>query len=158
MCKDVRMVWVVDSSSWISLARSGLLSLVERLPLDMALLDLVHDEVVGEGVRTGHADAELLEAVLGSWTRVPAPGGRDTVDAAVLAAAQQAGGLVCNDLALGRRARSLAIPWLRTADLMVLAVRTAVINAGEGAEAIDALEAAGRISQELAGSYRGELR
>jgi hypothetical protein len=151
------MAWVVDSSTWISLARSGLLGLARRLPIELVLLDVIHREVVIEGRAAGHADAEVIAAVLESWPITGTPPGRATVDEAVLVAAGGAAGLVANDLALGRRAKALAIPWLRTADLVVLAVRSSVMDTAEGHQSIEALEAAGRISAELAGTYRREL-
>lgn len=150
--------WVVDSSTWISLARSGQLSLAGRLPIELLLLDVIRREVVAQGRAAGHADAEIIEAALELWPVTDAPPGSATVDAAVLAAARRAEGLISNDLALGRRARSLAVPWLRTADLVVLAVRSSVLQAAEGRRSIDALEAAGRISPELGEAYRRELR
>jgi len=42
----------------------------------------------------------------------------------VLAAALGVGTLVSNDLVLGRRAANLGVRWLRTADLLILCVKT----------------------------------
>lgn len=63
-----------------------------------------------------------------------------------------------NDLALGRRARSLGVAWLRTADLVILAVRTGSISSAEGAASMGALRDARRISVVLAEEYLEELR
>jgi len=71
----------------------------------------------------------------------------------VVTAAREVGTLVANDLALGRRARNLGVRWLRTADLVVLGVRTSVISDGEARDAIVALRDAGRLTPELAGEY-----
>ena len=152
------MPWVVYISTWISLARSGLLSHVGQLPIELQIVDAVHREVVAQGRASGHADAEILGAAMEGLPVRSLPGDPGSVDAAVLAAAAAAEGLISNDAALGRRALNLAIPWLRTADLVVLAVRASAIDADDGERAIDALEASGRISQVLAGAYRRELR
>lgn len=148
---------MIDSSTWISLARSGLLPLVERMDVDPVLLDVVRDECVHGGLAGGHADAAALETVMDRFdaeeTRQPV----DDVDAVVLTAARGLGTLVTNDLALGRRARSLGLAWLRTADLVVWGVCTGRITTVEGRRAVDALRAAGRITTELADDYLGSL-
>lgn len=153
----MQMRAVIDSSSWISLARSGLLPLVERLDVDPVLLDVVRDECVRRGLAGGHADAAALETVLSRFdaqeTRQPVP----DVDTAVLTAARRLGVLVTNDLALGRRARNLGVSWLRTADLVVWGVRIEKLTTVEGRRAVDALRAAGRITTELAADYLEDL-
>ncbi len=81
-----------------------------------------------------------------------------TADAAVLQSAKDIGVLVTNDLALGRRARNLGVAWLRTADLVILAVRVGGISRAEGVAAVAALRDARRITAELAEDYLEELR
>src|SRR5437879_4707947 len=54
---------VVDSSSWISLARAGLLNLLPAMPVEAVLLDVVHDEIVAQGARRGHPEAPALSAL-----------------------------------------------------------------------------------------------
>lgn len=64
---------------------------------------------------------------------------------------------MANDLALGRRARSFGVRWLRTADLVVHAARTKPLTRGRAAQVIDAMESAGRMGSELAAEYRQEI-
>ncbi len=158
MCYRVRVLAVVDSSTWISLARAGLLDLVGRLPVEPVILDVVFDEAVDRGLQSGRPDATAIAASLHGRPITPSPTGAASVDAAVLLAARAVGALVANDLALGRRARNLGVLWLRTADLVVLAVRTSAMAAGEGRDALSALEASGRLAADLADAYRDELR
>ncbi len=47
--------------------------------------------------------------------------------------------------------------WLRTADLVVLAARTWVIDAGEARDSIIALREAQRLTPQLAAEYLEEL-
>lgn len=154
---DVQMRAVVDSSTWISLARSGLLPVLGQVDLEPVVPDVVHDECIRAGLAGGYADAAVIESVYERLDVMATPAGSDSADAAVLHAARDVGVLVTNDLALGRRARSLGLIWLRTADLVVLAVRTAAMSAVAGRRAIQALRAAGRLSEELAGAYVEEL-
>jgi len=141
-----------DSSSLISLARSGLLQLLRRPLLKPIILDVVEEESVGAGLARGHPDAAAIEeAIVGCERR--AGDRKVSADAAVLTAAREVGTLVANDLALGRRARNLGVRWLRTADLVVLGVRTSVISDGEARDAIVALRDAGRLTPELAVEY-----
>jgi predicted nucleic acid-binding protein len=145
-----------DSSSLISLARSGLLQLLSRVPVEAVILDVVAEESVDAGLAGGHADAAAIEEAIAGFPR--RRGDRDvSADAAVLSTARGVGTLVANDLALGRRARNLGVRWLRTADLVVLAYRTSAIPADEGRAAIAALRDAGRLSPELASEYLQEL-
>lgn len=148
---------VVDSSTWISGARAGLLPLVDHCALEVITLDVVHAEVVTAGVAGGYADATAVEAALAGRPVTKAPAAA-TPDAAVLQAASEPGLLVTNDLALGRRARNMGIAWLRTADLVIFAVRTGAISAGEGSAAVTALRDAGRMTAGLAEDYLEELR
>src|SRR4051794_25042452 len=95
-----------DSSSLISLARSGLLQLLSRVPVEAVILDVVAEESVDAGLAGGHADAAAIEEAIAGFTRRRAD--REvSADAAVLAAAREVGTLIANDLALGRRARNL---------------------------------------------------
>ncbi len=148
---------VVDSSTWISCARAGLLSLVDHCAFDVIILDVVHAEAVTAGVAGGYADATAVEAALAGRLVTVAPAAA-TPDAAVLQAASEADVLVTNDLALGRRARNMGIAWLRTADLVIFAVRTGGISAREGTAGLAALRDAGRITAGLAEDYLEELR
>jgi rRNA-processing protein FCF1 len=148
---------VVDTSSLISCARAGLLPLLDRSGLEVVTLDVVRAEAVDAGLAAGYADAAVLATALEGRTvtaSAPAP----TADAAVLQAAREVGLLVTNDLALGRRARNLGVAWLRTADLVILAVRTGAISRAEGAASIGALRDARRISAVLSEEYVEELR
>ena len=79
-------------------------------------------------------------------------------DTRVLDGALGIGVLIANDLALGRRARSLGVTWVRTADLILLSVKKGSMSAAHGVEGLHALEASGRIASELADSYREQLR
>ncbi|MCA1839873.1 MAG: hypothetical protein ABR507_11395 [Actinomycetota bacterium] len=147
---------VIDSSSLISLARSGLLPLLARLPIKPVILDVVEREAVEEGLTRGHADAAAIESAISSFTRVATPQ-EASADSEVLNAAVASGTLVANDLALGRRAHNLGVKWLRTADLIVLLVETRAMTSREAREAISALVAAGRLSEELSAEYLKEL-
>ena len=80
------------------------------------------------------------------------------VDTRVLEAAQGVGVLIANDLALGRRARSLGVSWIRTADVVLLAVRSGSISPAEGIDGLTVLEATGRVTRELAEAYRDQLQ
>ena len=149
---------VIDSSSWISLARAGLLDLLRAVPVEPVLLDVVHSEIVDEGRRGGHPDAAALTAAV-AGVRVTTTTGRErAVDARVLGAAQDIGVLIANDLALGRRARSLGVAWIRSADVILLAVRSGSVSSREGLDGLRALEDTGRITSELAEAYREQLQ
>lgn len=148
---------VVDSSTWISLARSGLLPVLGRVDLEPVVLDVVHDECIHAGMSGGHADAAVIQTAFEQLDVVATPAGSDNADAAVLHAARDVGALVTNDLALGRRARSLGLTWLRTADLIVWSARTAGTSPVAGRRAIEAMRAAGRLSEALAQDYLEEL-
>lgn len=147
---------VIDSSSLISLSRSGLLSLLARLPVEPVIARAVEKEAVEQGLAGGHADAAAIRSAIASLPRVEMKEGA-TVDAVVLDAAMASGALVANDLALGRRANNLGIQWLRTADLVLLLVETKEMKTREAREAISALVAAQRLSEELAAEYLEEL-
>ena len=148
---------VIDSSSWISLARAGLLHVLRGVAVEPVLLDVVHAEIVGEGRRGGHAEAAALTAAVAA-VPIKATARRDPADSRVLTAAQEIGVLIANDLALGRRARSLGVAWIRTADLIILAVQNGSMSSTEGVEGLRALEASGRITSELADAYREQLQ
>lgn len=146
-----------DSSTLISLARSGLLPLLDRLQVDIVLLDVVWDEVVVAGQAGQYADAVAIAAVLERYARRSAPSAH-TVDDAVLLAAAEDGTLVCNDLTLGRRARNLGTRWLRTADLIVLLHRSGEASRIEATAGIEALIGAGRVTAELGIEYLEALQ
>jgi rRNA-processing protein FCF1 len=143
---------VLDSSTVISLARAGLLSLLARIPFDIVVLDVVWDEVVVAGRARQRADATAVEAALGSRPRVEAPEA-GSVDEAVLLAAVSDGALACNDLTLGRRARNIGVRWIRTADLLVLLVRSGEMTITEAEGGLEALMHAGRISEAFRDEY-----
>jgi rRNA-processing protein FCF1 len=147
---------VLDSSSLISMARAGILPMLSMTPIEPVILDVVVDEVVTRGLAAGYADAAAIEAYFSGLSVRPA-GQVRSVDTAVLEASQKAGVLVANDLALGRRARNAGVRWLRTADVVLLAVRAGGMAAAEGASAISALLSAGRLTDDLAASYREDL-
>jgi rRNA-processing protein FCF1 len=149
---------VIDSSSWISLARAGLLDILRAVPVEPVLLDVVHAEIVNEGRRGGYADAAALTAAVTVIPVTTTKGRGSPADARVLDIAQDVGVLIANDLALGRRARSVGILWIRTADLIVLAVRSGSMSSADGTDGLRALEETGRISRELADEYREQLQ
>ncbi len=149
---------VIDSSSWISLARAGLLNLLQAVPVEPVLLDVVHSEIVEEGRRGGHPDAAALTTAVASVPVMTTKAQHGPVDARVLEAAQDVGVLIANDLALGRRARSLGVSWIRTAGVILLAVRSGSISTAEGIDGLTSLEATGRVTRELADAYRDQLR
>jgi hypothetical protein len=143
---------VVDSSSLISLARSGLLHLLDRSLEQLQLLDVVWDEAVTAGKAGQYADAFALETSLGTRSQHssgPAP----TVDQAVLQAAAADGTLLANDLTLGRRARNLGARWLRTADFIVLLRHTGACTLEEARSSVESLWSAGRITESLRNDY-----
>lgn len=153
---------VVDSSTLISLAWAGQLELLGRVPLTLVVPDEVHHEAVVEGVARGYPDAAAIEQAIKviheSVSGVPAWAAEmDTVDHAVLEAGRVHGALLTNDLALGRRAANLGVRWLRTADLVVLCVRTGSVSSARGAAALNALYSAGRITERLREAYLEEL-
>lgn len=147
---------VVDSSAWISLARSGLLPVLTIVDVDPVLLDVVRAECVSAGAAGGYADAAAIQSVLTRYEVQPTSSG-SAADLAVLEASRHVGALVTNDLALGRRARTLGALWLRTPDLVVLSVRAGRMQASQARRAIEALMTAGRITPALAEDYHQEL-
>lgn len=80
-----------------------------------------------------------------------------SVDEAVLAAALGVGTLVSNDLVLGRRAANLGVRWLRTADLLILCVKTGTVSQDDGRAVLNALHASGRLTSALLTSYLEEI-
>ena len=147
---------VVDSSSLISLAWAGLLGLLERSPLRAVVPREVRHETVAEGLARGYPDAAAIESVV---ARMPTTGsGRaEDVDEAVLRLARVNGTLLTNDVALGRRASSLGVRWLRTADVVLLCVRQRRLDREGGLAALTALHRSGRITDELLHAYSREL-
>lgn len=131
--------------------------MLDQCGIDAVVLDVVVEEVVTAGIRAGYADATAVREALRSHSVTAAPTA-SSADEAVLLAAASTGALVTNDLALGRRARNLGIAWLRTADLVVLAVRARALDRDEGRAALTALHDAGRITAELTEHYLENLR
>ncbi|MGH8899866.1 MAG: hypothetical protein ACRDZ4_23235 [Egibacteraceae bacterium] len=147
---------VIDSSTLISLAWSGLMTLLGDAPLELAVPDVVYRETVVEGLAHGHPDAAAIEAAVSGLPTL-AIREANTADEAVLDAAVKVGALLTNDVGLGRRAANLGVRWLRTADLVVLCVRASRLDAQEGLSALEALYSAGRISEDLLIDYRKEV-
>ncbi len=131
--------------------------MLQRIPIELLIVDVVEGEAVEAGMAGGHVDAVAIEAAIAALPRRVADVDGRAADAQVLDAARDAGTLVANDLALGRRAKNLGIRWLRTADLVVLAARTSSVPTDEARQAIVALESAGRITADLASQYLAEL-
>lgn len=148
---------VLDSSTLISLARAGQLHLLPNLPISPVLLDVVHEETVSMGRRLLHADATSIEAALQGIEVTDGGSGYASADAAVLAGAEQVGTLICNDLALGRRARNLGVRWLRTADLVIAALQQGTLDSDTARGAVVALRDSGRITGDLAHAYLEEI-
>ena len=109
-----------------------------------------------DGLDLGHADAAAIETATKGLTRAGPAGGR-TADESVLRIGVRHGLVVTNDAALGRRAANLSVRWLRTADLVVLCVRTGRISPARGVAAIRALRSAGRLTDSLTRAYLEEL-
>lgn len=147
---------VIDSSSLISLAWAGRLELINALPIELVVIDAVYAEVVEEGLARGYPDAAAIEHALRRVLRAPDPVA-GSVDERVVAAGVGVGVVVANDQVLGRRCQNRGGSWLRTADLVVLAVRTGSIDVQFGRAAIQALLSTGRITQTLADDYLAEI-
>lgn len=147
----------MDTSTLITLARSGWLSLLEKAGVETVVLDVVRNEAVSAGLAGGHADAAAIETAIAGLpvTETTGPG---NVDAAVTDWARRVGLLVSNDLALGRRVRNLGAAWLRSADLAVLAHHRQTLSARAARAAIESMRQSGRITGELADQYLEELR
>ena len=109
-----------------------------------------------KGLAHGYPDAAAIERAIKPLRSIPVDS-RAQVDDAVLEAGQTIGALLTNDLALGRRAGNLGVTWLRTADLVVLCVRTGGLDAEHGVAALEALYDAGRITEDLLDAYQKEL-
>lgn len=146
----------VDSSTLISLAWSGSLWLIEKSPMSFHIPVPVREEVVAAGVAHGYADAAAIESATKDCPSLDV-GTTSGVDAAVLEAGVQIGALLCNDIALGRRASNLGVTWLRTADLVMVSVKARAIDAERGREVLESLRDTGRITDELLQSYLEEL-
>lgn len=140
----------------ISLARAGLLGLLDRLPQRPRILDVVWEEVVVAGKAGQHPDAFVIDAALGTEPRDAGPNA-PAVDQAVLQAAVADGVLLANDLTLGRRARSLGARWLRSADLLVLLAEAGWCTLDEARNGIESLASAGRITGSLRDEYLERL-
>jgi len=147
---------VIDTSSLVSLARAGLLDVLAACGLHFVLLGAVRGEAVESGLAHGHADAAAIEARIAGWSIEPGAVGA-SVDEMVLRAASTVGVLISNDLALGRRARNQGTSWLRTADLVLLAVAAGGLTRELGRSAMLSLRDAGRLAPLLAADYLAEL-
>lgn len=150
------MAAVVDTSTLISLAWSGWLRIVELSPVELVVPEAVHREAVTDGVAAGYPDASAIQTAIGPLSVLP-PTAETTVDQIVLAAAVEAGTVLTNDLALGRRASNLGVRWLRTADLIVLCVRAGKLERDGGRSALRALHSAGRLTPEMLADYLVEV-
>jgi hypothetical protein len=147
---------IIDSSSLISLAWSGQLTLLERVPLSVVVISSVYNESVTEGLSRGHADAAAIEHALRHAERTDDPA-EGTVDEMVVAAARSVGTVIANDLVLGRRANNVGARWLRTADLVVLGRASGALDPASCRAAVVALQHAGRITGPLRDAYLEEL-
>lgn len=146
----------MDSSTLISLAWAGQLALLPKVPIELLVPDVVRAEAVTAGLAAGHPDAAAIETAIGGLGSVSTgPGG--SIDQAVLNAALAVGTLLCNDLALGRRAANLGVRWLRTADLLILCARMGTLSQDDGRAALGALHAAGRLTPALLTAYLEEI-
>ena len=148
---------VFDTSSLISLAWAGQLSLLPALPVSPLVLVSVYDEAVTKARERGYADAVAIEEALRDVRRSPDPEGA-TVDEKVVSAAMAVGVVAANDQALGRRAVNRGARWLRTVDLVLLAHRTGRLGATDCRTAVAALHSAGRIGVSLRDEYLEALR
>ena len=151
----------VDSSTLISLAWAGQLELLSHTPLPLIVPHEVRHETVTEGLARGYPDAAAIELAIKTIpSPTPEPGhsaASHPIDHAVLEAGRIHGALATNDLALGRRAANLGVQWLRTADLVVLCVRTSTVSKDRGVAALKALRSAGRITEDLLHAYLEDL-
>lgn len=147
---------VIDSSTLISLAWAGHLDLLQRSPLRLIVPAEVRKETVAEGLARGHPDAAAIDVAVAPLASMAAPDMR-TVDEAVLYLGRSVGMLLANDVALGRRAANLGAGWLRTADYVVLCVRSGEVDATHGLAAIHALFSAGCLTAGLYEAYRKEF-
>lgn len=147
---------VIDSSTLISLAWAGQLGLLQRCPLRLVVPAEVRRETVTEGLARGHPDAAAIDVAVAALASMAAPDAQ-SVDEAVLYLGRAVGMLVTNDVALGRRAANLGAGWLRTADLVVLCVRSGEVDVTRGLAAIHALFGAGRLTADLLEAYRKEF-
>ena len=114
-----------------------------RTPVQPVIVDVVEAEVVEAGLARGHPDAAAIEAAIAALSRRPTPSGPGSADAAVLEATRGEGTLVANDLALGRRARTLGCEStarrpgveplvVRARSHLAAARRSAALRAGRG--------------------------
>lgn len=151
----------VDSSTLISLAWAGQLELLSHTPIPLVVPSEVRQETVIDGLARGYPDAAAIEQALKTVSDPTEEAGNPAdihpVDHAVLKAGRRHGALLTNDLALGRRAANLGVQWLRTADLVVLCVRTSKVSSQRGIAALKALHGAGRITESLLNAYLEEL-
>lgn len=151
----------MDSSTLISLAWAGQLELLSHAPIPLIVPNEVWQETVTEGLARGHPDAAAIEQVIKTIpSPIPEPdrpAESYPVDHAVLEAGRLHGALATNDLALGRRAANLGVQWLRTADLVVLCIRTSTVSSDRGVAALRALRHAGRITEDLLNAYLEDL-
>lgn len=151
------MYAALDSSTLISLAWAGRLDLLDHSPVELIVPEEVYQETVPEGLDRGYADAAAIEGAIARLDRSESAE-TNTVDDAVLNVGQAHGIVLTNDLALGRRASNLGVRWLRTADLVVLSVRTGQVATEYGSAALRALRSAGRLTEELLYDYLKELQ
>ncbi|MGF1661042.1 MAG: hypothetical protein ACFCVG_00980 [Kineosporiaceae bacterium] len=152
------MYAVVDSSTLISLAWSGGLDLISPpcCPVSLVVPAEVRHETVDEGLARGYPDAAAIADAI-SDAAMTEPVDARTTDQAVLVAAREHGLLLTNDVALGRRAANVGVRWLRTADLVLLGVRTGHVTERRAMAVMHGMHAAGRLTSELFEDYLKEL-
>ena len=131
------------SSTLISLAWAGQLEFLSHAPIPL---------IIPEEVRQ-----EAIKAIPSPAPESHRPAASQSVDEAVLEAGRRHGVLATNDLALGRRAANLGVHWLRTADLVLLCVRTSTVSKDRGIAALRALRSAGRITDDLLNAFLEDL-
>jgi hypothetical protein len=149
---------VVDSSTLISLSWAGGLDLLTpgHCPLDLVVPVEVHEETVDEGLARGYPDAAAIADAVSGATITPRVDA-SSVDHAVLLVAKEYGLLLTNDVALGRRAANIGVRWLRTADLVLLGVRTERVIERRATAVLYGLHNAGRLTTALFEDYLKEL-
>lgn len=150
-------MYVFDATPLISLASIDRLALVTALPGNCCLPESVYEEVVTEGIESGHADARRVErAVEDDYFSVePDPetqlveslkrsDGLSEADAAVLALAAARDGVAVIDEQYGRAvADAEGVPTRGTAFVVLTAQKRELIDADEALKTVDELLEAG---------------
>ncbi len=157
---------VVDSSTLISLAKIGLLSILMKLGRKVLAPSIVRDETIVEGVSYPESNDinELFEKNVIITVNV-ARESRDNVavqyglkeeDAEVLALAikEKADEVLVNDVKLSRRAEAIGFEIASAFDLLYEALLAGVLDYSRYNKAFDTLVSEGEISLEAALFYK----